>query len=298
MTNEAHRSGVVAVVGRPNVGKSTLVNALLGRKLSIVSRRAQTTRHRILGIRTAPSVQCVYVDTPGIHQAQGRALNRHLNRTAVGALAGVDLCLLVVEALRWHPDDERALARVRDAGVRMILVVNKVDRVADKTRLLPYLAEATGRGEFDEIVPVCARDGDGVDILQGLVDHRLPLGEPLYPEDQWTDCSERFLAAELLREQLLAHVGDEIPHRLAVEIDAFQESEEGVRIAATVWVERKGQKAIVIGQGGRVLKSAGIGARSALERLLGCHVRIETWVKVRQGWSADERALRGLGLSD
>ena len=292
------RFGYAAVAGRPNVGKSTLVNRLVGHKFSITSRKAQTTRHRLLGIRTRADAQIVYVDTPGLHAAAGRALNRYMNRAASGALAGVDVALLVIEPWRWTEGDSHALEVVAAAGVPIILVVNKVDRIRPKDALLPFLAEVAGRGEFAEVIPVSARSGTNLDRLEELVVARLPAGEPLYDEDQFTDRSERFLAAEIIREKLTDRLAKEIPYRLSVEIERFEAGERRIAIAAVIWVERPSHKAIVIGQDGRLLKAVGTAARVELEQLLGRRVFLELWVKIKAGWSDDERALQRLGYED
>ena len=296
---EPHRSGFVAVVGRPNVGKSTLVNALLGTKLSITSRRPQTTRDRILGICTRPEAQIVLLDTPGLHPGKStRALNRYMNRAATGALDGVDLAVMVVEALRWGEGDTAVLERVREAGVPALLVVNKVDLVADKARLLPYLADAGARAPFLDVVPLSARRRrDGERLARAIVAH-LPEGDPIFPPDQYTDRSERFLCAELVREKLFRLLGQEVPHRLAVDLERFERRGDSVHVAARIWVESRGQKAIVIGRAGERLKRVGSEARRDMQTILGARVHLELWVKVRSGWSDDERFLGELGYRD
>jgi len=298
MADAAHRAGLVAVLGRPNVGKSTLVNALLGVKLSITSRRPQTTRHRILGVKTRSDGQIVLLDTPGLHASGGRALNRFMNRAATGALEGVDLALLVVEALRFGAADDKVLARVCEARAPALLVVNKVDLVADKARLLPFLRDAGARGSFLDVVPMSARSPRDAARLESLIVSRLPPGEPMFPPDAYTDRSERFLCAEIVREKLTRLVGQEVPHRLAVEVEAFERHRQEVRIAARIWVESRGQRAIVIGSRGERLKRVGTEARRDIERLLGAHVHLELWVKVRSGWSDDERFLGELGYAE
>jgi GTP-binding protein Era len=295
---EAHRCGLVAVLGRPNVGKSTLVNALLGVKLCITSRRAQTTRNRILGIRNLPHAQIVLLDTPGLHAGRGRALNRFMNRAAAGALEGVDLVVMVVEARAWTGEDDAVLSRIRQAGRPVLLVVNKIDLVEDKTRLLPYLEAAGRRADFVDIVPISARRPRDAERLATLLASYLPEGEPIFAEDQYTDRSERFLCAEIVREKLFRLVGQEVPHRLAVEVEAFERRGPVVRIAARIWVESRGQKAIVIGRGGERLKRVGTEARQDMERVLGSRVHLELWVKVRAGWSDDERFLGELGYQE
>jgi GTP-binding protein Era len=293
-----HRCGHVAVVGRPNVGKSTLVNRLVGHKLSITSRKAQTTRHRLLGIKTTAEVQIVYVDTPGLHSGSTRALNRYMNRAASGALVGVDVIMFVVEATGWTDGDSHVLDKLSDAGAPVILVANKVDKIADKTSLLPFLSEVAARGEFHEVVPISAAKGDNVERLERILVSALPEGESLYDEDQFTDRSERFLAAELVREKLTERLGQELPYRLSVEIERFERADGLLNIGAVIWVERTSQKGIAIGRQGRVLKAAGGAARRDMEALFGAKVFLELWVKVKEGWSNDEQALQRLGYVD
>jgi GTP-binding protein Era len=298
MSEIASRCGFVAVIGRPNVGKSTLVNALLGIKLSITSRRAQTTRDRILGIKTRSDGQIVLLDTPGLHRSEGRALNRYMNRSATGALEGADLAVMVVEALKWTAEDDAVLAHLTGAGTPLLLVVNKVDLVADKARLLPYLSQLAGRAAFVSVVPLSARRERDADRLADVILAHLPEAAPIFPEDQYTDRSERFLCAEIVREKLIRLLGQEVPHRLAVEIETFEQRANDARIAARIWVESRGQKVIVIGRGGERLKRVGTEARRDIERLLGVHVHLDLWVKVRSGWSDDERFLGELGYRE
>ena len=293
-----HRCGFVAVVGRPNVGKSTLVNAMVGQKLSITSNRPQTTRHRILGIATGDASQIVFVDTPGIHTGHRRALNRAMNRTASRALIGVDLVLMVVEASGWVRDDDRVLGRVGGEAAPSVLVLNKIDRVRRREAILPVLADTARRHDFAATVPVCARSGENLERLRDVVEAHLPAGPPVFPQDHFTDRSEAFLAAEIVREKLIRRLGQELPHRLTVEIERFVEVENRTVINALVLVERNQHKAIVIGRGGGRLKEAGSAARRDIARMLGRPVHLEVWVKVREGWSDDERALRGLGLAE
>lgn len=308
MTDPApHRAGHVAVIGRPNVGKSTLVNALVGAKISIVSNRPQTTRHRMLGIASFPSGQLVLVDTPGLHRDHGKAtasaMHRWMNRSARGALEGVDAAMLVVHAGRWEEEDSAAYQTLRQAAVPVILVVNQVDRIQDKATLLPYLAKVSEGREFASVHPVSALKRKGLD---GLVDSALallPEQPALYGEDEITDRSQRFLAAELLREQLMRQLGAELPYATTVEIESFVEepSPKGgvlLRIGAVIWVERDGQKAIVIGKGGERLRDIGTRAREQMERLFGSKVFLQTWVRVREGWSDDEAALRAFGYEE
>ena len=293
-----HRCGFVAVVGRPNVGKSTLVNRIVGRKLSITSSRPQTTRHRIRGIATSGTSQVVFVDTPGIHEGGARALNRYMNRVAAGALAGVDLVIMVVEASGWAPGDDPILGKVAAEAAPVVLALNKIDRMGHREAMLPVLDEAACRYDFAAVVPVCARNGGNLDRLRAVVESHMPIAPPLFPEAQFTDRSEAFLAAEIVREKLIRRLGQELPHRLTVEIERFVERERSTLVNVLVWVERKQHKAIVIGRGGGRLKDAGVEARRDISRLLGHPVHLEIWVKVREGWSDDERALRELGFAE
>ncbi|GIX33539.1 MAG: GTPase Era [Lysobacterales bacterium] len=293
-----HRAGLIAVIGRPNVGKSSLVNALVGEAVSIVAPRPQTTRHRILAIHSTPRAQFVYVDTPGLHDRRTRALDRQLLRVARGALEGVQAVLFVVEALRFGPDDERALAVAASAGVPILAVINKIDRVPDRKRLLPFIAELAKRHPFAALIPVSARRAEGLRFIEEELLKLLPECEALYPQDWFTDRSERFLVAERIREQLMIRLRDELPYGCAVEIESFEEGDEAVRIAAVIWVERERHKGMVIGAGGRMLKEIGIAARRSIERLLGRRTHLSLWCKVREDWADDERALRMLGYAE
>jgi len=293
-----HRAGHVAVIGRPNVGKSTLVNALVGFKISITSNRPQTTRHRLLGIATFPHGQLLLVDTPGLHREQKRAMNRMMNRAARGALEGVDAAVLVIEAGRWDDEDTLAFEALQAAGVPVVLAVNQVDRIKDKTKLLPFLADVAKEREFAAVHPISALKRKG---LEDLVNSLLPLvpEQPaLYAEDEITDKSQRFLAGELVREQLMRQLGAELPYATTVEIEQFAVDGKMLRIGAVIWVERDGQKAIVIGKGGERLREIGTRSRQQMERLFDSKVFLETWVRVREGWSDDEAALRTLGYHD
>ncbi|MGN6222977.1 GTPase Era [Pseudoxanthomonas sp.] len=298
------RSGSVAVIGRPNVGKSTLTNALVGAKVSIVSSRPQTTRHRLLGIATFPEGQIVLVDTPGLHKQQGKfsasAMSRVMNRAARGALEGVDAGLLVIEAGRWDDEDTLAYNVLSDAGIPVVLVINKVDRLREKSALLPFLAQVSEGRQFASVHPISALKRNGLDALVKDVLALLPEAPPMFGEDEITDRSERFLAGELIREQLMRQLGAELPYATTVEIERFTEEVspkqgELLRIGAVVWVERESQKAIVIGKGGARLKEIGSKARMQMEHLFGRKVFLETWVRVREGWSDDETALKAFG---
>ncbi|MBW7899986.1 MAG: GTPase Era [Rhodocyclaceae bacterium] len=290
----AFRSGYVAIVGRPNVGKSTLLNALIGEKISIVSRKAQTTRHRITGIRTDADAQYVFVDTPGFQTQHANALNRAMNRGVTQALADVDVVLFVVEAGRFGGKDKVVLDLLpQDRPV--VLVVNKIDQIKDKAGLLPFLAEVAGRREFAAVVPVSAANGKQLDELLGEVRKHLPHTERLFAEDEMTDRSSRFIAAEYVREKLFRLLGDELPYATTVEIEKFEEEGALKRIFAAVVVDRPGHKAIVIGKGGETLKRIASEARQDMERLFGGKVYLEIWVKVKSGWTDDERLLKSLG---
>lgn len=292
------RAGYAALLGRPNVGKSTLLNRLIGQKLSITAPKPQTTRHVILGIQTLPDAQIVYVDTPGLHRRGQRALNRHLNRAAASVLGYVDVVVWLVEALRWTEEDEDVLQRLTDFAGPVVLAVNKVDRIPDKSRLLPFLQELAAKRSFSEMVPLAAIDGDNVAALEQVITRLLPVGDLLFPTEQITTASERFLAAELIREKLTRLLREELPYALTVEIERFAEEGRLVRIHAVVWVERETQKGIVIGEKGATLREVGRQAREDMERLFDRKVFLQTWVKVREGWSDDERALRSLGYAD
>ena len=294
----AGRCGYVAIIGRPNVGKSTLLNRILGQKLAITSHKAQTTRHAILGIKTRTDGQILFVDTPGIHQRGGSALNRYLNRAARAAIADTDLALFVVEALRWTDEDSEALEAIALAGVPVMAVVNKVDRVGDKQALLPYLKTLAARHPFVALIPVSASKGDQIEALEQAVVKALPEAAPIFPEDQLTDRSERFFAAELVREQLMQRYGEELPYRTTVEIERFEEQDGRYRINALIWVERQSQKAIIIGKQGEALKAVASQARQEMMKLFDCPVHLEIWVKVKKSWSSDDAAIASLGYSD
>lgn len=292
------KAGFVALVGRPNVGKSTLLNHLVGQKISITSRRPQTTRHRIHGIKTTEAGQAVYVDTPGIHASEKRAMNRYLNKTAGSALGDVDLVVWLIDRAGWLPEDELVLKRIKAAGVPVILAINKIDRLEDKDALLPFLQQVAASHDFAAMIPFSALKGTNLETLDRTIMDLLPEGDPIFPEDQVTDRSMRFMAAEIVREKLLRALGQEVPHAITVEIEQFRQDGALTRISALIWVERPGQKAIVIGKQGEVLKKVGERARHDLERMLEGKVFLQLWVKVKEGWSDDERALRSLGYAD
>ncbi|MCG8022543.1 MAG: GTPase Era [Candidatus Thiodiazotropha endolucinida] len=298
MTESNNHCGYAAIVGRPNVGKSTLLNRLLGFRLAITSHKAQTTRHTILGINTLAGGQVIYVDTPGIHQRSDNAMNRYLNRTAKTALADVDLLIFVVDALSWNSEDEKVLTLIKQVETPTILAVNKVDRIKQKERLLPYLSELSSRHHFIEIVPVSAKSGRNLDTLQELVLRTLPEAENFYPDDQLTDRPKKFFAAEMIREQITRRYAKELPYAVSVEIERFEELSGLYRIHAVVWVEKAGQKGILIGKDGQALKEVATQARKAMQQFFDCKVHLELWVKVKKSWSSDEAALVRLGYGE
>lgn len=296
MTPEEHRSGFVAVLGKPNVGKSTLVNALVGHKISIVTSKPHTTRHAILGVLTEADSQIVFIDTPGLERKQRSLMNRVMNRAAAGALEGASVALLVVQADEWEDADAQALALCAESGVPCILVVNKVDRIKPKERLLPYLQLTAEQYAFADIVPVSALREDNLERLKAVLIRRLPEEEPLYPAEMLTDRGVRFQAAEIIREKLMDVLRQEIPYGLGVEINEIGEDERGLfRIDAIVWVDRESHKGIVVGRGGQVLKKVGRAARLDLEEHLGRALHLETRVKVKRNWSDNAQMLRQMG---
>ena len=298
MADAANHCGYTAIAGRPNVGKSTLLNRIVGVKLAITSHKAQTTRHSILGIKTIEHGQVIYVDTPGIHERADHAMNRYLNRTAKTALVDVDVLIFVVEALRWTSEDEKVLGLLQGRTLPVILAVNKVDRVKQKEQLLPFMAEMAERFDFTEMVPVSAKNGRNLETLESLVLNALPQGENIYPDDQLTDRPEKFFAAEMLREQLTRRYAKELPYAVSVEIERFEETGGLYRISAVIWVEKQGQKGILIGKDGNALKQAATQARKSMQAFFGCKVYLNVWVKVKKSWSSDEAALVRLGYGD
>lgn len=292
------RCGLVAIVGKPNVGKSTLLNYLMGQKLSITSRKPQTTRHRILGIKTIGNTQMIFVDTPGLHSGQDKAINRYMNRTVHSVIQDVDLILFVVDRMKWDAEDDLVLQQLEHCGTPVFLVINKVDLIEDKRMLLPYIDELKSLHPFREIFPVSALKEHNIDALESTIAACLPEGDFYYPEDQLTDRNARFLAAEFIREKLTRQIGDELPYEAAVEIEEFRQDGNITHISALILVEKAGQKRIIIGDGGSRLKLIGSEARKDIEHLLGCKVMLNLWVKVKSGWSDNERALKSLGYDD
>ncbi|TWH64336.1 GTP-binding protein Era [Azomonas agilis] len=291
------RCGYVAIVGRPNVGKSTLLNHILGQKLAITSRKPQTTRHNMLGIKTEGATQAVYVDTPGLHKQDETALNRYMNRTASSALKDVDVVIFVVDRDRWTDEDQMVLERMRFVQGPVIVAVNKMDRFEEKTKVLPHLEWLAEQLPQAEIVPISAQHGRNLDTLERLVGERLPEAEHFFPEDQITDRSSRFLAAELVREKIMRQLGAELPYQITVEIEEFKQKGHVLHIHALILVEREGQKKIIIGDKGSRLKRIGQEARQDMEVLFDAKVMLNLWVKVKSGWSDDDRALHSLGYS-
>jgi GTPase len=291
-----HRSGFAALVGRPNVGKSTLLNALIGQKLSIVTPRPQTTRHRILGIYTAPEVQIAFVDTPGLHREAGRALNKAMNRTATAALEDADLVVLVVEAGKWTQEDELALARIVSSARPALAAVNKIDRVRPREKLLPYLGELGARHAFLALVPVSALKEDNIADLRDTIAAHLPLSPALFPDGELTDRGREFRIAEMIREKLTLELNQEVPYGIAVEVERLTRADGQLTVDAAIWVDREGQKPIVIGAKGARLKRVGTAARLTLNEMLQERLHLNLWVKVRENWADNARALKELGL--
>lgn len=297
-SNTTTRCGYVAIVGRPNVGKSTLLNHILGQKLAITSRKPQTTRHNMLGIKTEGDVQAIYVDTPGLHKHNDKALNRYMNRSASSALKDVDVVVFVVDRTRWTDEDQMVLERVQYVKCPILLAVNKADRMEDKADLLPHLEWLAQQLPQAEVVPISALLGQNLDTLERLVGEKLPAGEHFFPDDQITDRSSRFLAAELVREKIMRQLGAELPYQITVEVEEFKQEGRILHIHALILVERDGQKKIIIGDKGERLKRIGQDARRDMETLFDSKVMLNLWVKVKSGWSDDERALRSLGYLD
>ncbi|MFA5982763.1 MAG: GTPase Era [Methylococcaceae bacterium] len=290
--------GYVALIGRPNVGKSTLMNHILKQKISITSRKPQTTRHRIIGINTTDLGQAIYIDTPGMHGNGTKALNRYLNHTADTTLTGVDVIVWLIDGLSFHEYDEIIFKKLEQAGLPVILAVNKVDKVKDKDLIFAFFDKAQHRYDFKHMIPISALKTINLLELEGLVFNLLPEASLIFPEDQVTDRSERFLCAEIVREKLTRRLGDELPYALTVEIERYEENVELTKIYAIIWVERSSQKTIVIGKQGEMLKKIGIDARLDIEKLLAQKVYLELWVKVKKGWSDNERALQNLGFNE
>jgi GTP-binding protein Era len=295
MTDE-FRCGFVAVVGRPNVGKSTLINALVGKKISIVTPKPQTTRHRILGIRSDSNSQIVFVDTPGLHRDAAKAMNRLMNRAASTAIADAELIILVSEAGRWTEEDEDVLQRIRRTSIRTFALLNKIDKVVPREALLEYISSVSKRYDFAEVVPVSAVKGDNLEKLLQLIPRYLPVSPPLYPEGMITDRNDEFRAAEIIREKLTLNLRQELPYGLTVQIEQYKRDDTGVTVHAVIWVERESQKGIAVGKSGSVLKRVGQAARLELRDLLKVPVHVELWVRVKENWADSEQDLMRLGF--
>lgn len=292
------RCGYVAIVGRPNVGKSTLLNHILGQKISITSRKPQTTRNAVVGIKTEGDVQIIFVDTPGMHLGQQKAINRYMNKAATSAMKDVDVVVFVIDRFIWTEEDEAVAEKLQHLNCPIILAVNKVDQIEDKETLLPHLQNLSEKLNVAEIVPMSALRNTNLDRLEQLVTERLPQGIHMYPEDQITDRSSRFMAAEIVREKITRQLGDELPYEMAVEIEEFKQEGNLLNISALILVERDGQKKILIGDKGSRIKLIGTEARGDMEKLFEMKIMLKLWVKVKSGWSDDERALRSLGYNE
>lgn len=299
-TDAIQHCGFIAIVGRPNVGKSTLLNRILGQKISITSRKAQTTRHRIMGIDTEGSDQAIYIDTPGLHIEEKRAINRLMNRAASSSIGDVELILFVVEGTHWNEDDEMVLNKLKSVKSPVLLIINKIDNVTDKSKLLPHIQQISQKFNFMDVIPISAEKGEGVDIIKRIVKQHLPQAEHHFPEDYITDRSQRFMASEIIREKLMRFLGEELPYSVTVEIEQFKVDEKTgmYRINGLILVERDGQKKMVIGNKGEKIKQIGIEARKDMQEFFQTKVHLELWVKVKAGWADDERALRSLGYID
>ena len=293
-----YRFGYVAIIGRPNVGKSTLLNRILGQKVSIVTAKPQTTRQRLAGIKTTDQGQVVYVDTPGIHHSAKRALNRYMNRVAQASFRDVDLVMFLVEAGKWTRQDDFVARALRSADVPVMLVLNKIDEIADKESLLGFVEREITIDDYDSLMMISAKTGSGVEELEKRIMKKLPFSRPFYDEDQFTDRSERFLAAEMIREQLTLRLHQELPYALTVQIEEFKRSKKLLTIGAIIWVERDSQKQITIGKKGIVLKQVGSKARAVLEELFGEKVFLRLWVKVSRDWSDSDRLIERFGYTD
>lgn len=297
MSESLNHCGYVAIVGRPNVGKSTLLNQILGQKISITTRKPQTTRHQILGIKTTEDAQVVYVDTPGIHRGSKKAMNRYMNKAAASVINDVDVVVFVVDGLHWEEDDQAILEKLKQVDAPVILALNKLDKLGDRTELLPHIQQLSEKMSFREIIPVSASKGENVESLEATVTALLPASPPFFPEDQVTDKSERFVAAELVREKLMMRLGQEVPYSITVEIEQFKLKKDVLHINALIWVERENQKMIVIGKKGEMLKAVGKQARIEMEAMFEQKVFLQLWVKVKDKWADDERALQNLGYT-
>ncbi|MDH3377821.1 MAG: GTPase Era [Gammaproteobacteria bacterium] len=298
MTDDPYRSGTVALIGAPNAGKSTLLNSLVGRKISITSRRPQTTRNRVIGVRTSEHTQLILVDTPGMHAQQTHQLNRVINRNARNSLDEVDIIVLVITASGWQESDEFPLHLLEEHSGSVVLAINKIDRLAQKEKLLPLIKTSNDRRQFTDIVPISALRGDNIDTLIAVLRSHLPIAEAGYPADQFSGQSDKFLSAELIREQLFEQLGQELPYATAVELEEFSVGGDRLAIGAVIWVNKASQKPIVLGRGGSRIREIGRRARLQIEQNLGTRVHLSLWVKVREGWADNAVAVRALGYSE
>ncbi|OGT59821.1 MAG: GTPase Era [Gammaproteobacteria bacterium RIFCSPHIGHO2_12_FULL_43_28] len=289
------KSGYVAIIGRPNVGKSTLLNKILGEKISITSPKPQTTRWQILGIKTTSDVQTIYIDTPGVHRDEKRAMSRYMNRVASSVMLDADVVIFIIDATRWQSEDDMVLEKLKACDKPVILVINKIDLVKDKAALLPHIDKLKNKFSFAHIIPVSAMNADNLESLESEISQLLPEGPALFPEDQVTDKTIRFQIAEIIREKLIYATEQELPYSTTVEIEQFKQEEKLTEIGAVIWVERQGQKAIVIGKKGLMLKKIGTLARREIEKLLDTKVFLRLWVKVKEDWTDNDKAMRSLG---
>ncbi|RMJ05530.1 GTPase Era [Marinobacter litoralis] len=296
--NPNSRCGFVAIVGRPNVGKSTLLNHILGQKLSITSRKPQTTRHQVLGIKTEGDVQAIYVDTPGMHEEEPRAINRYMNKAATSALVDVDVVVFVVDQLNWTTADEMVLEKLERVKCPVILAINKVDKLEKRELMLPHLESLAAKRDFAEIIPLSALRETNLEPLEEAVGRFLPQSVHFYPDDQITDRSQRFMASEMVREKITRQLGAELPYSVAVEIEEFKQQGKTLHISALILVERDGQRKIIIGDKGARLRQIGQEARIDMERMFDTKVMLKLWVKVKRGWADSDRALKSLGMND
>ncbi len=296
--SESTKCGYIAILGKPNVGKSTCLNHILGQKVSITSRKPQTTRQQILGVKTNDHAQAIYVDTPGIHSNNKNALNRYMNRAATSVIDGVDIIVFMVVAGKWAEQDDWILEKLKEATCPIVLAINKIDRFKDKGKLLPLIKEYSQKHNFSEVIPISAKSSDSTQQLEAIIEKKLPDGIQQFPDDQITDRSQRFLAAEIVREKIMRQTGDELPYSIALEVEEFKEKKAIVHIGILILVDKRSQKSIIIGKEGSRLKEVGRQARLDLENMLDSKVFLRLWVKVREGWADDERALNSLGYKE
>tara|TARA_B100000686_G_scaffold33056_2_gene34607 strand:- start:737 stop:1636 length:900 start_codon:yes stop_codon:yes gene_type:complete len=298
MTDDKQKTGMVSLIGKTNVGKSTLLNQLIEQKISITSRKPQTTRQRLLGIKTRQNNQIIYVDTPGFHKGHKRKLNKFMNKVALSSINGVDIVLFLVDPLNFSETDKELLNQVSSRDNKVILVINKIDKIHKKDKLIPFVEEVTKLFTFNEVIPISALKNKNIDLLESEIIKRLPFSKHLYPEDQIADASQRFLSSEIIREKCISRVGDEVPYRLTVIVEDFKETKSLITIDAIIYVEKKSQKGIVIGEQGKLLKSIGIASRKDLEKLLETKVMLNVWVKVKKDWTNDQRTMSSMGYKD